>query len=401
MSTEQCTIVVCANQAWNLVNFREGLIRALLARGWRVIALAPPDPGWQARLEEMGCDFVPLPLDAARARLWSDLGMIWRIWRLMCRHRPAAWLSWTIKPNAYGALAARLAGVKAFPNVSGLGTAFLHTRLLSRLVGLLYAVSFRRCPTVFFQNEADLALFVEHRMVRADQARLLPGSGVDLERFAPAPRPNTAGKYVHFLMIARVLADKGVREFVAAAARLRAVHPDAHFTLMGPVGVANRSAIPRAELERWVEEGVIEWHGPEDDVRPAIASAHWIVLPSYREGLSRVLVEALAMGRPLVATDVPGCRDLVEEGENGFLARPRDADSLFEACLCAVHVDFDRWHEMARASRRLAEARYDTQRIVTLYEDALAAADVGRTTPARGGACQDQRAIAGSGALKE
>ncbi len=367
-------VMVCANQAWNLYNFRAGLIRALLAAGYRVMAVAPGDPAWAERLVALGCTFEPLAVDSAGLSPLRDLRLLLAIRRLMRRHRPVAWLSWTIKPNCYGALAARLCGVVALPNVSGLGTAFIRRSLLTRLVRGLYRLSFRRCATVFFQNADDAQLFVAGGLARADQVRLLPGSGVDLAHFVvPAGGRPARG---HFLMIARLLADKGVREFVAAARGLRAQMPDARFTVVGAAGVANRTAIGEAELGAWLAEGVITWLPPVADIRPLIAGADWIVLPSYREGASRVLLEAGAMGRPAVTTTVPGCQDIVSEGENGLLCAPRDAAALAEALARAALMADDAWAAMGARARARVEAHYDEGEVARRYLDALAAAGV-------------------------
>lgn len=367
-------IVVCANLAWNLVNFRAGLIAALIADGYRVIAVAPPDPAMEARLAELGCAFVPAPIDAMGLSPWRDFATLRAFRRILRVHRPVAWLSWTIKPNVYGALAARSLGIPAFPNVSGLGTAFIRQGLLTALAERLYRAGFARAPTVFFQNADDRALFVARRLVRADQARLLPGSGIDPEQWAPRDWVRPAPR--RFLMLARVVADKGVREYAAAARILRQRWPDARFVLMGPLEVANRTALPAAEVRGWEAEGLIEYRAPEDDVRPAIAEADFVVLPSYREGLSRVLLEAAALGRPIVATDVPGCRDVVRDGDNGFLCAPQDGASLALALDRAAAADDADWERMARAGRARVIAEFSLDRVTAQYRTALADAGV-------------------------
>jgi glycosyltransferase involved in cell wall biosynthesis len=361
--------MVSANEAWNLCNFREGLIRALVGRGLRVLAVAPPDPVHEARLRALGCEFAPVRIDSMGISPRRDLRCLLDYLRLMRRHRPAALLGWTIKPNVYGSLAAGLCGVPALPNISGLGTAFIRRNLLTRVVTALYRTALRRAPVVFFQNADDRAVFVEGGMVRAGQARLLAGSGVDTAYWAPPPGPRPARG--HFLMIARVVADKGVREFVDAARIVRQTSPQARFTLLGPVDVANRTAIPRAEIAGWVDEGLIELHPPLDDVRPAIAGADFVVLPSYREGLSRVLLEASAMARPIVTTDVPGCRDVVREGENGFLCAARDGAALAAAMERALALDDDRWAAMGAAGRARVKREFAVSAVTSAYLDAL------------------------------
>lgn len=363
-------IVVCANQAWNLVNFRADLISALVGAGCRVVAAAPPDPAMQARLAELGAEFEPLPLDAKGLLPHRDLATIWAIRRLLVRLRPDAWLSWTIKPNVYGSLVAGGLGIPALPNVSGLGTAFIRRNLLTWAAKQLYRTGFRKAPVVFFQNGTDRDEFVGAGLVRAEQARLLPGSGIDPQHFAP-PSGGRPG-HRRFLMLARVVADKGVREFVEAARLTRARWSDARFVLMGEVGAPNRTAIDRQEVEGWVRDGIVEHLDPVSDVRPQIAAADFIVLPSYREGLSRVLVEAGAMGRPAIASDVPGCRDIVSDGVNGFLCAARSSQALAAAFDRAAQTDDMDWERMAQAARERVVTQFSTSGVIALYIQALA-----------------------------
>lgn len=367
-------VVVCANFAWNLVNFRAGLIRGLVAAGYRVLAVAPADAAMEARLRALGADFAATPIDAMGLAPHRDLATFLAFRRLIASHRPAAWLSWTIKPNVYGALAARLAGVPAFPNVSGLGTAFIRQDLLTMLVRRLYRLGFDRAPVVFFQNADDRALFLDGAMVRAGQARLLPGSGIDTVAWAPEDSVRPPRR--RFLMLARVVADKGVREYVAAARELRARWPDARFRLAGFLDVANRTAISAAEVDGWVAEGAIEYLPPVEDVRPLIRAADFVVLPSYREGLSRVLLEAAALGRPIITTDVPGCRDIVDDGVNGFLCAARSVAALAAALERAARTEDSEWRELAAAGRARVIAGFSQERITGEYLAALRAARV-------------------------
>jgi glycosyltransferase involved in cell wall biosynthesis len=361
--------MVSANLAWNLVNFRAGLIRGLVAAGYRVLAAAPPDQEMEPRLRALGADFVAVPIDAMGLAPHRDFATFLAFRRLIARHRPAAWLSWTIKPNVYGTLAARLAGVPAFPNVSGLGTAFIRRNLLTLIVRQLYRFGFHRAPVVFFQNRDDRALFVDGGMVREGQARLLPGSGIDIAAWAPDSTERPPRR--QFLMLARVVADKGVREYVAAARALRARWPDARFRLAGFRDVANRTAIPAAEVDGWIAEGAIEYLPPVADVRPLVRAADFVVLPSYREGLSRVLLEAAALGRPIVTTDVPGCRDIVDDGVNGYLCAARSAEALAAALERAARTEDRQWQEMAAAGRARVVAGYSQERVTAEYLAAL------------------------------
>ena len=232
----------------------------------------------------------------------------------------------------------------------------------------LYRVGLSRAAVVFFQNPDDRALFIERQMVRPDQARLLPGSGVDLDRFAPSPQPSGP---VTFLLIARLLGDKGVREFAAAAKSLRAELPDARFELLGPIDEGNRTAIARAELDGWIAQGLVDYLGETDDVRPYVSAASAVVLPSYREGLPRTLLEAAAMARPLIATDVPGCREVVEDGVNGFLCRVRDSASLAKAMKKFVESSSAKRLAMGEAGRRKVQDKFSETVVIRAYLDAL------------------------------
>lgn len=363
--------MLAANSCWNIVNFRRPLLEALAAAGYRLLVVAPED-GYSAQLAALGAEFVPIRLASSGLSPLADARLIADYARLLRVHRPAALLGFTVKPNIYASLAARGTGVRVINNISGLGTAFLRPGPLQRLVSALYRAALSRSAIVFFQNPDDRALFLNRRLVRAGQARLLPGSGIDLVRFAPRPRPGAEGEGLRFLLIARMLWDKGVGDYVEAARLLRPAHPAARFALLGPVGADNRSAVPRATIDRWVAEGVIEYVGETDDVRPAIAAADCVVLPSYREGLPRSLIEAAAMARPAIASDVPGCRQAVVEGVTGFLCAPRSADALAAAMARMIALDTAARKKMGAAAREMAERAFDQKLVVRAYLDALA-----------------------------
>jgi len=362
--------VVAANSYWNLQNFRGGLIRELDRQGFALTLAAAP----LREAAQIGLPGTIRPLDLQSQGLnpVADARLTLAFAALLRRERPVAVLSWTAKPNIYGALAARLAGVPALPNVSGLGTAFIRGGLLQALLSRLYRTAFARCPVVFFQNSDDLELFVARRLVRREQVRLLPGSGVDLVRFAHRPLPPEDGP-LRLLFVGRLLGDKGVRELAAAARTLKRENAPVSVQLLGPAGAENRTAITRAELDDWTREGVVEYLGHTDDVRPALAQAHGVVLPSYREGLPRSLLEAAAVGRPMLATDVPGCRDVVEDGVNGSLYRSRSPEHLTNAIRSWLRLSAHQRAAMGEAARRTAEQRFSEQQVVAAYLRELAA----------------------------
>lgn len=361
-------VVLSANSTWNIVNFRAGLIRALRSAGYAPVVIAPRDAAADSRMRELGVECITVPIDRSGVNPAADLRLLRAYRRLLERLRPAAYLGYTIKPNIYGAMAAARLGIPAIPNVSGLGTAFIRNGLLQQIVVRLYRIGFRRAPVVFFQNAEDRQLFVERRIVRPDQARVLPGSGVDLERFSPAPAP---GGPPAFLFIGRLLRDKGVAEFIAAARLLRRELPEARFQLLGPIDDANRTAVDPDELQLWISEGVVEHLGTTDDVRPFIAAATAVVLPSYREGLPRSLLEAGAMERPLIATDVPGCREVVEDGINGLLCKVRDPQSLAAAMRRIAGMPAAELAAMGAAARQRVQDRFSEAVVVGIYLDVL------------------------------
>lgn len=364
-------LLLSINTSWNIVNFRAGLVRAMIAHGFKVAAASPSDTH-TTKLGEIGCHHIPLAVDNKGTNPLKDAILFLRYLRLMRREKPNAYLSWTIKPNIYGSLAAHILRIPVICNVSGLGTTFLHDGWLTRFVKLLYRVALSRSAVVFFQNREDLDLFIESRLVRARQARLLPGSGIDLDRFAPAPiPPREADNGPVFILVARLLWDKGIREYVEAARQVKARMPQTRFRLLGFLDVENRTAVPRKTVESWEREGIIEYLGQTNDVRPYLVDAHCVVLPSYREGTPRSLLEAAAMARPLIATDVPGCRDVVDDGVNGWLCKAKDVDDLADKMLRFAEASDEQRREMGRQSRLKAEQQFNERIVVDAYLSAI------------------------------
>lgn len=369
MYPREPTVVLSANSDWNIANFRAGLIRGIREAGYEPVVIAPKDEAADSRMRELAVERIPVSIERSGLNPWADFRLLRDYKDLLGRLRPAAYLGYTIKPNIYGSLAAASLGIPAIPNVSGLGTAFMKNGPLQQVVTRLYRVGFRRAPVVFFQNGEDRDLFVARKMVRDDQARVLPGSGVDLQRFTPASQPDGPPT---FLLVGRLLRDKGVYEFIEAAKSVRSSLPDARFQLLGPIDEGNRTAIQKSELDLWVSEAIVEYLGTTDDVRPFIGAATAVVLPSYREGLPRSLLEGSAMTRPLIAADVPGCRDVVEEGINGHLCAVRSSASLASAMMKIARMSKQQRQTMGEAGRRKVEERFSEEFVVQAYLDVLA-----------------------------
>lgn len=362
--------LISINSAWNVANFRGGLIAAFHSTGLVVVAAAPEDEH-VSRIEALGCGFAALPMDKTGTNPVRDAALFVRYLRLFRRERPAIYLGFTPKPNIYGSLAAHLLGIPVINNVAGLGTAFIRGGWLNRVVKLLYRVALSRSRTVFFQNTEDLDLFVKEGLVRVEVARLLPGSGVDTARFSPQPDEPLSDRPFRFLLVARMLGDKGVREYVEAARLLRTRYDRLEFQLLGFVDSANPTAISAAEIKAWCDEGVVRYLGEALDVRPHLAAADCVVLPSYREGTPRSLLEAAAMGRPIITTDAIGCRNVVDDGVNGCLCQPRDAGDLAEKMECLLALSIDARAAMGVAGRAKAVRDFDERIVIERYLEAI------------------------------
>ncbi|OWP65030.1 glycosyltransferase family 1 protein [Hymenobacter amundsenii] len=359
-------VAIVINTAWNIWNFRRSLVRALQEAGHEVLAIAPPD-AYSARLEtELGCRFVPILMENKGTNPLQDAALTRRFYRIYRRERPDVVLQYTIKPNIYGTIAARLAGIPSVNNVSGLGTVFIVKNLVSTVALGLYRFAFQFPKRVFFQNGDDRQLFLENRLVAAAKTDLLPGSGVDINRFRPAAEFHRNTPFV-FLMIARVLYEKGVEEYFEAARLVREAVPGTRVQLLGGVDESGGVGVKRALFEEWLQAGNVEYLGTSDDVAALIREADCVVLPSYREGTPKTLLEAAAMGKPIVTTDVPGCRETVVDGENGLLCQVRDAPDLAAKMLQVLRLPAADLDQMGRAGRQLAETKFDEQIVLNKY----------------------------------
>ncbi len=359
-------IAVVASLTSSLVNFRLELLRSLVQRGFDVYALAPDtDSETIAKLDALGVRFILIPMARTGTRPIEDLTTLVVLRRIFLEIRPDIVLPYTMKPIIYGGLAARLARVpRRFALVTGLGYIFiarapsLKTSALRWLSVQLYRLALRGAERVFVYNQADAAELRAHAIVNDDVLMQVPGSGVDTEHFTASPPPN--GPPV-FLMVARLLRDKGVAEYAAAARMMRARYPEVRIKLLGTFD-SNPAAITRAEVESWVTEGTIEYLGETKEVRPYLASCSVFVLPSYREGMSRTILEAMATGRAVVTTDGPGCAEPVEDGVTGLVVPVRNAAALAAAMEKFV-TNPAMIQDMGVQARRRVEEYYDVHAV--------------------------------------
>ena len=350
--------------AESLINFRGSLLAQLVEDGHEVIACAPDaDLKTKNRLCSLGVKYFDVPISRTGLNPCKDFLSLYKIFRILKKIKPDIFLGYTAKPVIYGSLAARLAGVKCiYSMITGLGYAFVSSSWKSKFVGLiiefLYRISLRTNTKIFFQNPDDCQLFqtkgiLSHKSVPV----IIDGSGVDLKFFNSVPLPEKTS----FLLIARLLKDKGIREYVQAAEIIKKKYPDISFKLVGWLD-ENPSCISQRELSGWINQGTIEYLGKLTDVRPAIASSSVYVLPSYREGMPRTVLEAMSMGRPIITTDVPGCRQSLIDGENGFLVPVRNVIALANAMEKFI-ISPEIVSQMGSRSLEIAIQRFDVSKV--------------------------------------
>ena len=375
-------ILISLNTAWNLLNFRAGLIGGLISSGYEVVAVAPKDE-YVVKLELLGCRFVHLEMDNQGTHPIRDLLLLWRYFRLLKTEKPDLCLFYTVKPNVYGSLASRLCGIPFINNVSGLGAVFIQGGWLRRFVSALYRLAFRNSSRVFFQNRDDLELFLENKLVKVGLTDVLPGSGINLHRFTPANVTDRKSLITpfRFLLIARMLKDKGVVEFVNAAQLLKESGVKAEFCLLGFLDVQNPAAISSEQMKEWTDEGFVKYLGVSDDVREHIASADCIVLPSYREGTPRTLLEAAAMGKPIVTTNVAGCKEVVAHGVNGYLCEVKNVQDLAVKMKEMLLLSESQRRLMGESGRLKMENEFDENIVIQKYLQVIDLALLAQTVP--------------------
>ena len=365
-------ILININTAWNLFNFRAGLIGELIRLGYEVVAVAPRDD-YVSKLELLGCRFVHLEMDNQGTSPLRDLLLLWRHWKLLRIEEPDLCLFYTVKPNIYGSLASTFCGIPYINNVAGLGAVFIGGGWLRVFVSTLYKLAFRSTSKVFFQNKDDLQLFLENKIISHQPTDVLPGSGIDLNRFFPVEvvLDVTGNRSFKFLLIARMLKDKGVVEYVSAAQMLKESGINAEFCLLGFLDVQNPAAISTEQMKTWADQGFVEYLGASDDVRGFIAQADCIVLPSYREGTPRSLLEAAAMAKPIITTNVVGCKEVVVDGENGMLCEVKNALDLASKMKEMLMLSDDQKRLMGQKGRLKMEQEFDEKIVIRKYLKAI------------------------------
>ena len=366
MQRQRRKIAIVANSTWNIFNFRLSLIKELKQAGYRVIVIAPVDQYIHYLNDSYFTKHIALRrLKAQKRGLLADIRLTMELYRIYRREKPDLVFHFTVKPNIYGSLAARMAGVRSVPTVTGLGFPFINRSLSNKLIRPLYRIAFKNLQKVLFHNKDDMELFIREQTIRPSQGEVIDGSGVDMSYFSPR-RSDHSNRFI-FLFVGRLLRDKGIVEFVQAARQVQRIAKQAECWIVGELNTGNPSKVSKYEVLGWVSEKVVRYFGHARDIRNYIAQSDVLVLPSYREGMPRSVLEAMSMGKPVITTDVAGCRETVEEGVNGMLVPARDADALAEAMVRMYQMGKDQLEQMGEASKILVEKRFDVQLINVHY----------------------------------
>lgn len=361
-------IAIVLNTSWNIYNFRLNFVNKLLAQGHEVHTIAPHDE-YTNILSNAGCIHHNVTMDSRGANPIKDSALIFELMWIYRRVKPDVILHYTIKPNVYGTIAASILRIPVINNVCGLGTVFLKDNFVSLIAIFLYRMSFRFANKVFFQNADDLKLFVEKNLIDKERADLVPGSGIDLGHFQPAPV--LVNDTFTFLLISRLITDKGIIEYIEAIRKLKEEGINARFQILGSIDEEHKRGIKRQVIEEWIQQGLIEYLGTTDDVRQYINQADCIVLPSYREGTPRTLLEAASSSKPIIATNVPGCNNVVTDGYNGLLCNLKDADDLADKMRKMASLTPETRSTFGRNGRVKMEAEFDESIVIKKYLAAL------------------------------
>lgn len=366
------TIAILYNTSWGIYNFRNRLIESLLGKGFSVITIAPED-SYTSKLIELGCTHYDIDLNSKSKNPVKDLKYCYDLRRVFKDCSPSIVLNFTAKPNIYGTIVAKSLGFKVINNIAGLGLGFTNQSLMTRILIGLYSYSQKKANHVFFQNPVDRELFFEKRIVKEVESSLLPGSGVDLSRFRVHENKIDENSPFKFLLIARMLHSKGIFILLEAAKKLQDEGiTNFEVNLLGDFGINSSDAISKEEIENWNKLPYINYLGRTDNVIPYLEDCNCVVLPTYyREGTPRTLLESLAIGRPIITTDMPGCRDTVNHGLNGYIVKPRDVGDLKDKMMSFIQLSSKQKINLGNESRKLAEIRFDEKFVIDGYLNAI------------------------------
>lgn len=367
------SIVLIENNILATNTIRKRLTLSLIEYGYDITVLTTGTEQELNQARQNGISVIDVK--AGHERLLDIYQYIKNLKKALQKIQPDLILTFTFRANIWGNFVARLLKIPVISNITGIGPLFESEKISYKIARVLLRLSLTKTKWVFFQNKDDRDLFLEHKFVKNTKIEIIPGSGVDTEFFAPGNNgiKDNEKKDFSFLFIGRLIKDKGVNEFVLAAQMVKKEFPRAIFSIVGPFWEQNLKSnrITKAELNCWIEKDIIIYEGNADDVRPYIDDADCIVLPSYREGMSNVLLEAGSMAKPCIATNVTGCKEIVEDGITGFLCNPKDANDLAEKMKAMIRLDAKKREEMGIAARKKIKAQFEKQRVIDAYVKAI------------------------------
>ena len=342
-------------------NFRGDLVKLIISKGYEVIVTGPNKDNVE-KIEALGARFVEIPMDKNGVNPIKDIRYERALYKLFREEKPDAVLGYTSKPVIYGSIAAKKSGVKSVTAmITGLGYAFTSQTKKAKIIRVIMSVLYKRAlssaDTVIFQNPDDMKQFTSSGLIKEEKCKLVAGSGVNTERFHPLPYPEKTT----FFMLSRVMNSKGIREYLEAAKTVKEKYPDTHFMLLGACeGI--QDSISRKDLQKYIDNGTITYFGETDNVAPYYGKCSVYVLPSYREGTPRTILEAMATARPIITTDAPGCRETVRNGITGFLVPAKDSEALAEKMIWFIEHP-EKIEEMGEASYEYCKEKYDVRKV--------------------------------------
>jgi len=370
-------IAIVYNTSWYVYNFRLNLIKALQDDGAQIIIFAPRDK-YTEKLIDLGCGFHEIYMESKGKNPINDFRSLFSIYRALKKEKPDVCLQYTIKPNIYGTLAASFFNIPVINNIAGLGSMFESNGFFSKIALFLYKLSQSKATHIFFQNRDDMQLFVDKKIVKHSRYSLIPGSGVDLSRFSPTKKEHDGLKPV-FILVARLLKAKGIEEYALAAKIVKEKYPESVFQVLGFHDPEDTACVAKDQLSGWIKAGYVDYLGKTDDVKSYLNKADCVVLPSfYREGVPRSLLEAAAMGKPIITTDHVGCRETVKVGYNGYLCQIKNPVDLADKIIRFIELSESEKVKMGENSRKLAEDVYDEKIVLEAYRSKIKSIELKR-----------------------
>ena len=362
-------IVFTSNSSWSIYNFRKNLLLKLQSLGYHIIIVSPKS-NYQNKLKDLGFECKSIQINSSSTGLISNIKILFNLYNTYKNIKPDIVLHNSAKPNIYGAIICRILNIPVVNNISGLGTLFLNNKVSSKIGRYLYKISQKKVHTVFFQNNDDMSLFLERNLVKKEQSQLIPGSGVDLVKFQPyEEKPN---EIIKFAFIGRLLRDKGIFEYIQAAELiLKKYQGKCKFYVLGELYKENPTAVTKQQLNKWIDEKIIIYLEKTDSVEEKMKNFDCIVLPSYREGLSKVLLEASAMGIPSITTNVPGCKHVVDNFKNGFICNVKDVNDLSKNIESFMFLSEEEKKQMSQFAREKAIKEFDENIVIDNYVKAI------------------------------